>query len=402
MQNNPNRETENELSRSVINPLSRAMDLLELSRPQFEEFILKQGKTPEHWASLPDDFEIREVDDIKPAEILLSFNWILYSIFLELLKQSYKYRNPMLGSFRLFLTRLSGLSRYDDCTFKLADVVVPAAFLSADTITLIGDTGHGKTTATNWALAAIPQLITHHQINGQPFEFEQITYVKFNAGGSTSPNDIVVSLLAAIDAVVGTRYSNQYEKVKELSPLQNAVKKVLSIYAVGMVIVDEGQNLAIQFKSSEKITSVGAFLEELFNACGVSTVVLVNTEGYQKLQQLSQLVRKLSTLPPMKFEPKARNSAAFIKIVTVTLENAGMTLNPEIKDQQLDEIFNYTSGVLDFISRIIKAIVISAKRDKRSVVSMEDIYVSGEAIKEPISPAMGAIKLKGAKKHASK
>jgi hypothetical protein len=152
---------------------------------------------------------------------------------------------------------------------------------------IAGLSGRGKSAMVKMALEHIRQKImhqTHIVLNGEKATFTdmQITYIYVEHHDRVGQKAFLISILQAIDEVIGDELSGvsrkSYAYVNRNSSvfeLMNAVRKAVVVHHIGAFIIDEAQNFApaakdLKIGTTEK-TSM-KFVEELINTLGVSSI----------------------------------------------------------------------------------------------------------------------------------
>ena len=81
---------------------------------------------------------------------------------------------------------------------------------TADSLSIIGISGIGKTTAIERLLLMYPQVIKHEMYEQQPFNRTQIVWLKIDYPYDGSLSTLCKSFFKAIDDLLGTRYLEKF------------------------------------------------------------------------------------------------------------------------------------------------------------------------------------------------
>lgn len=141
---------------------------------------------------------------------------------------------------------------------------------TAQSMSIIGCSGSGKTTTIGRVLSGYPQVIYHPDYN-----LEQVVHLKVDCSHDGSLKGICQNFFRALDRVLNTTYEQRYG-MKRLSVehMLAIMAQIANSHALGVLIIDEIQHLS-KSKSggSEKMLN---FFVTLVNTIGLP-VVLVGT-----------------------------------------------------------------------------------------------------------------------------
>jgi hypothetical protein len=191
-----------------------------------------------------------------------------------LIRQGYVGRNPATTDYIQHLQasaeRVEGGS--------LGTVPATAAICTASSFALLGCSGIGKTVAVEAILRRYPQVIAH----SEPFTLKQIVWLKIECPHKASPRQLCISFFKSVDRLVGTNYFKRYAgRSTGTDEMLVHAAHVASLHALGVLVVDEIQNLK---GASEAGAGLLSFLVALINTISIP-VVLVGTLGAVPLLQ---------------------------------------------------------------------------------------------------------------------
>ncbi|TPE42789.1 ATP-binding protein [Maribrevibacterium harenarium] len=118
-----------------------------------------------------------------------------------MIRLGYVARNPVTGDLNKHLQ--NGYERL--MTGDLQAFRFNEARSSAQSATLIGCSGAGKTTALRRVLGSYPQVIFHPQHN-----LDQVVYLKIDCSHDGSLKEICFNFFRGLDRLLGTDYENKY------------------------------------------------------------------------------------------------------------------------------------------------------------------------------------------------
>ncbi len=145
----------------------------------------------------------------------------------------------------------------------------PTVDRSAQSTTLIGWSGSGKTTAVKRILATYPQLITHPEYN----MLQQLTYVIVECPHDGSLANLCSNFFHVVDEVLGTNYHRRYSqqiRIGEKTMLQ-AMTQIAIDHSLGLLVIDEIQHLNDTKDNRNELMN---FFTELTNTIGIPILVV--------------------------------------------------------------------------------------------------------------------------------
>ncbi|GAA0759000.1 ATP-binding protein [Clostridium sartagoforme] len=197
----------------------------------------------------------------------------------SLIRRGYLGRNP-LG--KEFLKSLRILNRLDDEDIKKNEIENEFNIIrsTADSISIIGISGIGKTTAIERLLLMYPQVIKHFEYNGENFTRTQIVWLKIDCPYDGNLSTLCKSFFKTIDDILGTRYLEKFGYSSRVtSTMLINMTKLAWRYGIGVLVIDEIQHLLNTKNDTEEMLN---FFVTLSNTVGIPTV-LIGTSKAQKI-----------------------------------------------------------------------------------------------------------------------
>ncbi|OZI11272.1 transcriptional antiterminator [Bacillaceae bacterium SAS-127] len=197
-----------------------------------------------------------------------------------LIRRGYLARNPLDKSFLERIRVLHQLREEEDEAHKYIEERLNYIRSTADSLSIIGISGIGKTTAIERLLLMYPQVIKHEQYEEQPFNRTQIVWLKIDCPYDGSLSTLCKSFFKAIDDLLGTRYLEKFGYLNRVtSTMLLHMTSLASMYGIGVLVIDEIQHLLHAKNDQEEMLN---FFVTLSNTVGVPTVLI----GTSKAQQL--------------------------------------------------------------------------------------------------------------------
>lgn len=197
----------------------------------------------------------------------------------SLIRRGYLGRNP-LG--KEFFKSLRILNKLDDEDIKENEIENQFNIIrsTADSISIIGISGIGKTTAIERLLLMYPQVIKHFEYNGENFTRTQIVWLKIDCPYDGNLSTLCKSFFKTIDDILGTRYLEKFGYSSRVtSTMLINMTKLAWRYGIGVLVIDEIQHL---LNAKNDIEEMLNFFVTLSNTVGIPTV-LIGTSKAQKI-----------------------------------------------------------------------------------------------------------------------
>lgn len=172
----------------------------------------------------------------------------------------------------------------------------------ADTGSILGVPGIGKTSTVRRCLALMPQVIEHSEYREQPFYCKQVLYLVVECPSDCSIKTLVFSLVAALDRAIGSDYLHRLTALRSVavSSLAAQIKILCMTHHVGLIVVDEIQNAVQTARRNNQVKPLIKFLVELTNDTSTA-VYFVGTPTAEELftseEHLRRRTRGIRLLP---------------------------------------------------------------------------------------------------------
>lgn len=112
-------------------------------------------------------------------------------------------------------------------------------------LTLIGMSGVGKSTSVEAVLRCYPQVISHPQLQGPLQYVLQLCWLKLSCPPDGSIKGLCLQFFAEVDRLLGTNYQELHVRSHAtVEKLRVAMTQVAFVHGLGLLIIDEVQNLS--------------------------------------------------------------------------------------------------------------------------------------------------------------
>lgn len=200
-------------------------------------------------------------------------------------------------------------------TYRTADVVESTKAINAyycgratnyatqaDSGSILGVPGCGKTAAVHRCLSTMPQVIEHVEYQGQPCYCKQVLWLHVECPSDCSVKTLGFSIMAALDRAIGSHYLQSTQGLRSASASAIAVqtKILLTNHHVGLLIVDEIQNAVLTARKNRQEKPLLRFLVELTNET-MTSIYFVGTllaeEFFVSQEHLKRRTRGIRLAP---------------------------------------------------------------------------------------------------------
>lgn len=204
-----------------------------------------------------------------------------YKYLTRIIRDGYAPRNPLKSSTQQYL------HYYGD---ERPDIEPVDGYFHpcADTLTIVGISGSGKTTMLEQVLGHFPQVIEHNQYQGSyPGVSEQVIWVKVNCPYNASVRDLCESILAILDSVLGLEPTKP--AIRNGSLARQIAQRIKAAF-LGVLVIDEMQRLKFSRTGGE--STLIDFLHEIVDSLGVSLVFCGNHPFEETLSKKLRIARR--------------------------------------------------------------------------------------------------------------
>lgn len=211
-----------------------------------------------------------------------------------------------------------------------------------DSGSILGVPGIGKTSTIKKCLSLMPQVIRHQEYHGQPFFCKQILWLFVECPSDCSIKALIINIFKAIDKAIGSTYLKMNSRTSmSIGTLSAQLKIVCQTHHIGLLVIDEIQNLVTTAHDGKQTRPLVRFLVELTNETNTA-IWMVGTPIVEDLflsaEHLKRRTRGFRLLP---FKPDGayRRFLETLWQYQYTYEKAKLT------DKLAATFYDRTSGI---------------------------------------------------------
>ncbi|MDW3212181.1 MAG: ATP-binding protein [Reichenbachiella sp.] len=284
----------------------------------------------------------------------------LYTSIYSSITAGYHLRNPLKINARKELNQ-----SYHDLLYTFVENENASSLSSC----LFGVSGIGKTTAVNKILSLFPKALVHNIEGIDPIV--QVPIIKIECPKDSSTKDLCRSFFYQLDEILGTDYQLIYDRPKATADsMVNAMSKLAISHRIGMLIIDEIQQLANAKKNGAELLL--NFFVNLNNRVRIPILIVGTPESLKLFSSSHRLPRRWSGEGAKKWHNLSMDSEweFFIEM----LFNYQYTNEKVAYSKRWAELFYYHSqGIIDTAIRIFTESQKAALEENLTAISEEII-----------------------------
>ncbi len=238
---------------------------------------------------------------------------------------------------------------------------------------VIGLSGVGKSTSVLNVLHLYPQVIRHTKYHSEPFNQTQVVWLKVDTPCDGSAKGLCTAIIQELDTIVGTQYSSEFTSSRVSKDiLLVKVRQLVSTFHVGIIILDEFQNLCSAKKEVSR--ELLNFLVTLANSIRVPIVMVGSPLMTQIFQSSFQQAKRITGQGEVRMN-LLRKEDKFWQIYFRALWNYQYTKQTiELSDEMINAFFDESVGNPFICSILYKLVQDDAIVSRREFFDISDVH----------------------------
>ena len=248
----------------------------------------------------------------------------------------------------------------------------------ADSGSILGIPGCGKTATVRRCLSTMPQVIEHMEYQGQPFYGKQVLWLHVECPSDCSVKTLGFSVMTALDRAIGSHYlqSTQGLRSASASAITVQTKILLTNHHVGLLVVDEIQNAVLTTRKNRQEKPLLRFLVELTNET-MTSIYFVGTPVAEELfisqEHLKRRTRGIRLAP---FKP----DGAYLDFVHKIWSYQYTAQMAELTTSISNKIYDCSGGIPAYVVKIFTEAQAQALLQGRSCIDEKIIQWAVEML----------------------
>ena len=214
-------------------------------------------------------------------------------------------------------------------------------------LTLIGESGVGKTSMLEQILSYYPSVIEHDSYNGHFIDFrKQVVWIKVDCPSSSSVRDLCEEILSSLDL------SLDRVKTKPAGSIGTLIRQLeqsIKSSHLGMLVIDEMQNLKFQRTGGEN--NLLKFLHRLVNKLGVPLFFVANPPFDKTLTKELKAARRAESGYHHTMSVLSKESTSWRVFISQLWNYQWTNVYTELTDELSNSLHELSVGNIDMASR---------------------------------------------------
>ncbi len=379
---------EQELEEYALNPFIEALPPIFNEEDVIEKFtVLPQISDKDR--NKPNNLRYhiikRAKNFIQPLPIHLELERRISS----LIRRGYLSRNPVDKKFLQNLRILNGL---DDNSIKENDLKDELVNIrsTADSLSIIGISGIGKTTAIERLLLMYPQVIKHFEYKGNNLTRTQIVWLKIDCPYDGNVSTLCKNFFSAIDDILGTRYLEKFGYSNRVtSTMLINMTKLAWRYGIGVLVIDEIQHLLNTKNDMEEMLN---FFVTLTNTVGIPTILIGTSKAQKIFKGNFRQARRAASEGSIMWDRMKRDSEEWYFFLESIWDFQGLREITQLTNKLIDVFYDECQGITAVAVNLFLLAQERALQEGKEEITVDIIRKTAKNDLQMIKPMIKALR----------
>lgn len=254
---------------------------------------------------------------------------------------------------------------------------------------VFGVSGSGKSRALRQCLNYYPPLIRHTEYQGKPFTRTQLPWVMVEAPYDGNYVTFCRAVFQEIDKRCGTNNLDKYGySTYNSSTMILHMQKLLLLYNVGILVIDEVQNLLRSKSGSDEMM---AFFVSLTNQLSVPIIYCGTSNAIKLFQKRMSLARRQTGAGDMKFQAIENGNSEWNSMMKFLWRGYVLREDIPLDEEIVDAFWQYSQGLIGIVVALFCQVQIRAllgNRESFDVQLLKNTYDEDMAMVKPMLEAI--------------
>jgi hypothetical protein len=262
---------------------------------------------------------------------------------------------------------------------------------TASTLSVVGLSGIGKSTALESILRLYPQAIRHRKYRGQELVQVQIPWLKIECPFDGSLTGLCHAFFRALDRAIGEeRYARRYRSIRGIVQLVHQIEQIASTHFVGVLIIDELQHLRVA-KTGGKDNMLNFFVN-LINSIGIPVVFVGTNSMIGLFADVMRNARRAAGLGLSDFRQPKADDPAWALLVDAAWQYQWVHHAEPLTAELRSVLYDLTQGVTDFLIKLLVLAQRHAIHTGAERLTVKLLRSVADTRMQLLKPALGALR----------
>lgn len=239
-----------------------------------------------------------------------------------------------------------------------------------DGLTLIGESGVGKTSMVEQVLGYFPNVIEHSSYRGVTLDFQkQVVWIKVDCPEKSSVRDLCEEILSVLDLTLDRKKTKPEATIGAL--IRQMEQSIKSSF-LGMLVIDEMQNL--KFRRTGGENNLLMFLHRLVNKLGVPLFFVANPPFDQSLMKELKAARRAESCYSHTMSALERDSSSWNAFMDQLWKYQWTNVYTDLTKELNDALHMLSVGNVDMAIRTYREaqrLIIGDEDERITVATLE-------------------------------
>ncbi|WP_072727684.1 ATP-binding protein [Paenibacillus sp. NAIST15-1] len=383
---------EQELEDYANNPFLEAMPPI-FSEDDVLEHFMYTPIISDSDRSSPENLRYHVLKRVKSFIQPLPIHFLVERRLSTLIRRGYLARNPLNINFLERLRVLAEMRDEKDQGHLYMKDRLTYIGSTADSLSIIGISGIGKTTAIERLLQMYPQVIKHEFYRDIPLNRTQIVWLKIDCPYDGNLSTLCKSFFEEIDRILGTRYLDKFGYLTRVtSSMLLHMTSLASLYGIGVLVIDEIQHLLNSKNDQEEMLN---FFVTLSNTVGIPTVLIGTSKAQQLFKGNFRQARRAGSDGSIVWDRMSEESAEWEFFIETLWELQCLKSRTELTDEIKKTIYYECQGITAIAVNLFiltQERVLFDENNPNEVITPLDIRTTAKVDMKIIQPMIKAIR----------